>query len=162
MATPDQAVPPTFTAPTPAPDPAAQAIPQLANQQATAVQIPTGGYASRFVRIALPQFALPGVPEPWIEIRNPGMMAQQSLDEIGTALGLVETGPDGEPVAADTEAILRQMQRLIRAWCMWDAVSDDDVPPPLPAPSELATLRRAPSGALVAVMKAFMELQDPR
>lgn len=164
MTTPDQSgtVPAAFAAPAP-PAPAPPGIPQLADQNATSVQIPEGGYASRFTRLRLPQFALPGVPEPWVEIRNPGMMAQETLDEIGAAINAVEIGPNGEPVTdTDGAAIYAQMLRLIRSWCLWDAVSEDDVPPLLPAPSDLATLRRAPAGALVAVFKAFMELQDPR
>lgn len=163
MTTPDQAaVPAAFAAPA-APVPTPPGIPQIADQSATAAQIPAGGYASRFTRISLPQFALSGLPEPWVEIRNPGMMAQETLDEIGAAINAVEVGPNGEP-ATDTDgaAIYAQMLRLIRSWCIWDAVSEDDVPPLLPAPSDMATLRRAPAGALVAVFKAFMELQDPR
>lgn len=158
-----QPVPAAFDAQPPAAIPAAPApIPQLADQQATAVQIPEGGYASRWTRIPLPQFALPGLPEPWVEIRNPGMMPQQKLDEISAALTRVETGPDGQPLARDTDVIFDQLLQLIRAWCMWDATSDADTPPLLPPPADAATLRRAPSGALVHVFRAFMELQNPQ
>jgi hypothetical protein len=156
-------VPAAFDAQPPAP-PVVQPtpLPQLADQQATAVQIPEGGYASRWTRIPLPQFALPGLPEPWIEIRNPGMMPQTALDEIAAALTAVEVGPNGEPLARDNDKVYDQLLKLIRGWCMWDAMSDADVPPLLPTPTDAAMLRRAPSGALAQVFRAFAELQNPQ
>ncbi|MDH6141160.1 hypothetical protein P3T35_003173 [Kitasatospora sp. GP30] len=158
-----QPVPATFDPQPPVPAPITPTqLPQLADQQATAVQIPEGGYASRWTRIPLPQYAVAGVPEPWVEIRNPGMMPQSALDEIGAALTRVETGPDGEPVARDSGVIFDQLLRLIRSWCMWDATSDADVPPLLPPPVDAVTLRRAPSGALGHVFKTFAELQNPQ
>jgi hypothetical protein len=155
-----QPVPATFT-PQPLPPAAPTApLPQLADQQATTVQVPPGGYASRFVRIPLQEFALPGVPEPWVEIRNPGMMAQEALDEIVAGFRAVRVGPDGEP---DQTAVYQQLLHLIRSWCMWDARSDDDRPPMLPTnPTDIATLRRAPGGALLKVFTAFQELQNPQ
>jgi hypothetical protein len=164
MTTVDESAPApaTFQPAAPVPQPA-PALPQLADQQAASVQIPTGGYASRVVRIPLPAFALPGVPLPWVEMRNPGMMAQAALDEIQAGMQAVQVGPDGEPVAgADTAAIFEQLQRLMRAWCMWDATSDDDVPPLLPDPASADILRKAPSGVLIEVMRAFQELQNPQ
>jgi hypothetical protein len=161
-ALPAPMVPAAFQPQPPVPLPTYEQVPQLADQQATSVQIPEGGYASRWTRIPLPKVALPGVPEPWVEIRNPGMMAQDALDEIATALTSVEVGSNGEPVARDSGKIYEQLLKLIRGWCMWDAWSDAEVPPLLPAPTDAAVLRRAPSGALAQVFKAFAELQNPQ
>jgi hypothetical protein len=158
-----QPVPATFVPqPVPSAAPAAPVLPQLADQQATAVQIPEGGYAQRIVRIPLPQFHLAEVPAPWVEMRNPGLMAQEALEEIGHGLTGVTIGPDGQPSEADSELVLATMARLLRRWCMWDASSEDDVPPLLPETVTVESLRKAPLGVFRAIGAAFVELQNPQ
>lgn len=156
-------VPGTFLPQPPVPLPVYEQIPQIADQQAVAsVQIPTGGYAQRVTRIPLPQFALEGLPEPWVEIRNPGLMAPEILEEIGKGLSGVKPDADGEPSVDDEQLVWTTMIRLMRGWCMWDATSEDDVPPLLDSKVTVGLLRKAPMGVIKALMKAFQELQNPQ
>lgn len=157
-------VPSTFQAQPPVPLPAYEQppVPQLADQANAAPQIPEGGYAQRIVRIPLPQFRLEGLPEPWVEMRNTGMMSQDALDELGQGLQGVAIGADGKPAEGDVSTVMATLTKLIRRWCMWDGSSDDDVPPMLPEQVDVASLRRAPVGVLKTIMKATQELSDPQ
>jgi hypothetical protein len=174
QAAPAQPVPLAFLAPPPAsvqpipeqPVPAVQPQPlpqiQAVESLAPSVKIPEGGYAQRIVRVPMPQFQLEGLPEPWVEMRNPGLMATSSLDEMGNGLRGIKVGEDGEPTAGDTQVVLATMVRLLRRWCMWDATSEEDVPPLLPETITADMVQRAPLGVIKAIGAAFMELQDPR
>jgi hypothetical protein len=158
-------VPPTFQPQPAVPLPAyeQQGIPQAADQEAvTSVQVPVGGYAKRIVRLPMPQFALPGLPDLWIEIRNPGLLAQSTIEEMQQGLRGVTVDEAGEPGEADSKLILETMSSLLRRWCMWDATSDDDIPPLLPETVTVADLSRAPLGVLGEIGKAFRELQNPQ
>ncbi len=165
-------VPPAFlgasAAPQPVyeqpPAPAPQPLPQIHAVEVVApsVQVPEGGYAQRVVRIPLPQFALPGLPIPWIEMRNPGLMAPESIDEISKGLRGISVDEGADPSAADAEVIMATMIKLLRRWCIWDARSEADVPPLLPETPSRELLSWAPLGVIGAIGQAFRELQDPR
>lgn len=158
-----QPVPPTFQPQPPVPLPAYEQPAQTAPQAPAAVRIPEGGYALRVVRVPLPEFALAGLPEPWVEMRNPGLMSQEALEGMMEEMRAVKIGDDGEPTdVADVNRIFGQVLKLVRDWCMWDGGSDEDVPPLLPKPTTLAVLRRAPAGALKKIMETFQELQNPQ
>lgn len=157
-------VPGTFLPQPPVPLPVYEQIPQIADQQALAsTQIPPGGYAQRITHIPLPQFALEGLPEPWIEMRNPGLMAPETLKEIGKGLSGIAVGPDGEPDdEAGEAAVWATMARLLRRWCMWDATNEDAVPPLLDETVTVELLNKAPMGVMKAITAAFKELQNPQ
>lgn len=155
-------IPSTFQPQPPVPLPAYEqpaAVPQLADQANAAPQVPEGGYASRIVRISLPQFHLQGLPEPWVEMRNPGMMSQDALEAIGRGLQGQQSDADAEP---DPDVIMGTLAQLVRRWCMWDGTSEDDMPPMLPEQVDVASLRRAPVGVLKHVMQTVKELSDPQ
>ena len=174
QAAPAQPVPLAFLAPPPAdvqvipeqPAPAVQPQPlpqiQAVASVAPSVQIPEGGYARRITTIRLPQFHLEGLPEPWIEMRNPGLMSSSAIDEISKGLRGVAVGDDGEPTEADAEIIKTTMLKLLRRWCIWDARSEADVPPLLPETPTVELLSYAPLGVIGAIGAAFRELQDPQ
>jgi hypothetical protein len=159
-------VPPTFQPQPAVPLPVyeQQGMPQIADQEAvTSVQVPKGGYAQRITRISMNEFRLEGQPELWVEMRNPGLMAPNSIDEITDGLKGMKMGDDGEPVSSgDTKVILETMGKMLRRWCMWDATSDEDEPPMLPETVTLEMLGKAPLGVLAALGKAFKELQNPQ
>lgn len=160
-------VPPTFQPQPPVPLPVyeqPQQIPQIADQAAvTSVQVPEGGYAQRTTRIYMNQFRLEGLPELWIEMRNPGLMAPSAIDEMSTGLRGVKTDDQGDPVdGTDTTLIMETVARLMRRWSMWDATSDDQVPPMLPEAVTIEDLNKAPIGVLGAIGRAFKELQNPQ
>jgi len=141
-----------------------QPLPQIQAVQSVApsVQVPEGGYAQRITTIKLPQFHLQGLPEPWIEMRNPGLMASETIDEISRGLRGISVGDDGEPTAADAEVIKTTMLKVLRRWCIWDARSEADVPPLLPATPTVEGLSYAPLGVIGAIGAAFRELQNPQ
>jgi hypothetical protein len=141
-----------------------QAVPQILDQEAvTSVQVPKGGYAQRITRIPLPELALPGLPEPWLEIRNPGLLSQSTIEELSQGLRGVTTGNGGQPTGeADSQLIMATMAKLLRRWCMWDATSDDAIPPLLPETITLENLNKAPLVALKSITRGFRELQDPQ
>lgn len=159
-------VPPTFQPQPPVPLPAyeQQNMPQIADQAAiTSVQVPQGGYAQRITRIPMDEFRLEGQPELWVEMRNPGLLAPDTIEEITKGLSGVTVDDKGEPTTSgDTRVILETMGRLLRRWCMWDATSDDDQPPMLPEAVTVEMLGKAPIGVLGALGKAFRELQNPQ
>ena len=163
---PTQDVPATFQPQQAVPVPvyAQQAVPQIVDQEAvTSVQVPQGGYAQRITRLPLPELALPGLPEPWMEIRNPGLLSQSTIEELGQGLRGVTTGDDGQPTGeVDSQLIIATMAKLLRRWCMWDATSDEDVPPLLPETITLEDLNKAPLVALKSIVRAFREFQDPQ
>jgi|SRR5689334_2148055 len=163
-------VPATFQPQPPVPLPAYEqpAVPQLADQSNAAPQIPEGGYAQRFVTVPLPEFDQPGITCS-VRIRNPGMMSQSAFEGMAAALSDVKVGDDGAPEVDETDlasvmpAMYQQLLRLIAGWTMWDAESDEEVPPLLPSPPTTeAELKRAPAGALKAIMGIVQELSDPQ
>ncbi|MEZ0066676.1 hypothetical protein ABIA32_002688 [Streptacidiphilus sp. MAP12-20] len=158
-------VPPTFQPQAAVPLPAyEQQLVADTPQPPAPVQIPKGGYAQRFVTVPLPTFNLPGI-DCQVKLRNPGMMAHGATEDMVAAVETVELDDDGEPVnkAQAFPMLHRQLLGLIAAWTMWDATSPDDNPPLLPSPpASIDDLKRAPSGAIQAILAAVAELQVPQ
>jgi hypothetical protein len=162
-------IPATFLPQGPVPLPAyEQPVPQLADQANTAPKIPEGGYASRFVTIPLPEFNQPGITCS-VRLRNPGMMSQGAFEGMADSVSGIELGADGEPDMAKVDAVAAmpalyaQLLKLIAGWTMWDAESEDEIPPLLPSPpASVDDLKRAPAGALKAVLAGMGELLGPQ
>ena len=146
------------TAPQPAPLPQIQAVQSIE----PSVQIPEGGYARRIVRVPLPQLHLEGMAEPWIEMRNPGLMSTEALEQIGKGLQGIRVAEGEEPTAEDEGVIYETVAQLLRRWCMWDGSSVEDTPSMLPEIPTAALLRRVPLVVVRQIVRAFQELQDPQ
>ena len=113
---PAQEVPATFLPQPPVPLPVYEQVPQIADQAAVAsVQVPEGGYAQRFVKIPLPQLHIEGVQAPWIELRNPGLMAPDVFDEMSKGLAGVTENEAGEPLERD-QGVIDAYRQITAAW----------------------------------------------
>ena len=143
MTTPEPA--PDFTVPTPV--------------------VQGGDFAKLFVKVDCADLTPEGLDPMWVELRNPGMMPQGVIEDLGASIGEVETDSDGKPVneAAAAPAIWRVMGKLIRRWHVYDVMSDDEPLPLLdPQPKTPDAVRAAPSVVLKRVMQAMQELQNPQ
>jgi hypothetical protein len=161
-------VPPTFQPQAPVPLPAYEQPIQTTAQAPAPVQIPEGGYAQRFVTIRLAQYDQPGV-QCSVRLRNPGLMSQGTFESVFDAVDGLELDENGEPkvngaaAKAAIPALYAQLLKLISSWTMWDAESDAEEPTRLPSPpASVDDLRRAPAGAVKAIMAAVQELSDPQ